>query len=74
MKTIGYLLFALSCVLLCVIIVLPFALQDVKKSVSINTVLFIVSEGFFALSIFILGKEFWQKIKLFLKKMCIPKK
>jgi hypothetical protein len=74
MKIIGYLLFALSCVLLCVIIALPFVLQDVKKSIGINTVLFILSEGFFALSLFILGKEFWQKIKLYFKKMCSPKK
>jgi hypothetical protein len=69
MKILGYILFALSCALWCVIFVLPFVLQDVKKSVGINTVLFVLSEGCFALSIFILGKEFWQKIKLFFKKM-----
>jgi hypothetical protein len=69
MKILGYVLFALSCVLWCVIIALPFVLQDVKKSVSINTVLFILSEGCFALSILILGKSFWQKIKLFFNKM-----
>jgi hypothetical protein len=70
MKTIGYVLFALSCALWCVIFTLPFVLQDVKNIVGINTVLFVLSEGCFALSIFILGKEFWQKIKLFFKK-CI---
>jgi hypothetical protein len=51
----------------CVIITLPFLLQDVKNIVGINAILLVVSEGSFALSIFILGKEFWQKIKSFFK-------
>jgi hypothetical protein len=37
--------------------------------VSINIVLLIASESIFALSIFILGKEFWIKIKLFFIKI-----
>jgi hypothetical protein len=50
-------------------IVLPFLLQDLKNIVGINAILLVVSESSFALSIFILGKEFWQKIKLFFKKI-----
>jgi cytochrome c biogenesis factor len=68
MKTIGYILFALSCGLWCVIFALPFVLQNVKNIVGINTVLFVLSEGCFALSIFILGKAFWQKFKSFFTK------
>jgi hypothetical protein len=74
MRILGYSFFTISCVIWCVIIALPFVLQDVKNIVGINTILFVVSEGFFALSIFILGKEFWLKIKSFFKKYIIFKK
>ncbi|MFM2269174.1 MAG: hypothetical protein RL757_2615 [Bacteroidota bacterium] len=69
MKTIGYFLFIISCLLWCVMIALPFYVKDVKNIIFINTILLIVSEGSFVLSIFILGKTFWQKIKDFFKKI-----
>jgi hypothetical protein len=71
MKLLGYVLFTISCLMWCVIISLPFLLQDVKKIVGINAILIIVSEGCFVCSIFILGKPFWQKINSFFKKTIV---
>jgi hypothetical protein len=70
MKILGYVLFAVSFLIWGVIFMLPFFINDISKIIAVNTILFVISEGFFALSILILGKEFWQKIKLFFKKMC----
>jgi hypothetical protein len=71
MRTVGYFLFALSCLLWCVIVALPFCFKNIENILWINTILLIVSEGSFALSIFILGKEFWQKIKIFFNKIVL---
>jgi hypothetical protein len=64
LKILGYFLFGVSFLLLGVIAVLPFLIQDLSKMLAINTVLVLVSESSFALSILILGKEFWINIKL----------
>jgi hypothetical protein len=63
--------FVISCFLWCVIVALPFYFKNIENILWINTILLVVSESSFALSIFILGKEFWQKIKLFFKKITI---
>lgn len=68
-RIVGYVLFTLSFLLWGVIFMLPFFIKNVPKMLAINTVLLIVSEGSFALSVFILGKEFWQKIKSFFKNI-----
>jgi hypothetical protein len=68
-KIIGYVLFAISFLIWGVIFILPFFIKDVPKVIAVNAVLFIMSEGSFVLSIVILGKDFWQKIKLFFMKI-----
>lgn len=69
LRLIGYFLFGFSFILLVIVALLPFVIQDLSMIVSINIVLLIASESMFALSIFILGKEFWIKIKLFFIKI-----
>ncbi len=68
LKFLGYVLFAISCLIWCVIFILPFFVNDFSNIIFLNAALFIVSESCFVLSILILGKEFWQKIKSFFKE------
>jgi hypothetical protein len=69
LRLIGYFLLGFSFIFLAIVALLPFVIQDLSMIVSINIVLLIASESMFALSIFILGKEFWIKIKLFFRKI-----
>jgi hypothetical protein len=67
LKIIGYVLFAVSFVIWGVIFILPFFIKDISKIITVNTLLFFISEGSFVLSILILGKTFWEKFKSFFK-------
>ena len=68
-KIIGYVLFTMSFLIWGALFILPFFIKDVSKIIAVNTILFIISEGSFVLSILILGKAFWQKIKSFFKNI-----
>jgi hypothetical protein len=67
-KIIGYILFTISCLIWVALFILPFFIKDISKIIAVNTLLLIISEGSFVLSILILGKSFWQKIKSFFTK------
>lgn len=64
-KIIGYILFILSFVAWGVIAVLPFLDITKVQVASFTTILLILGEVFFWLSLVLLGKEFWTKIKDF---------
>ncbi len=66
-KILGFILLGLSFLSLGSILIIPFCIEGTSRILTINAALLIISEGSFALSILILGKEFWQKIKLFFK-------
>ena len=68
-KIIGYVLFTMSFLIWGALFILPFFIKDLSKIIAVNTILFIISEGSFVLSILILGKAFWQKIKSFFKNI-----
>lgn len=62
-KTIGYIIFVISCISFLMILIVPlFGLSKVHLA-EITTALIIVGEVFFYLSLFILGKSFYNKIK-----------
>jgi hypothetical protein len=67
-KIIGYILFTISCLIWVALFILPFFIKDISKIIAVNTILLIISEGSFVLSILILGKAFWQKFKSFFTK------
>lgn len=62
-KLIGYIIFAVSCVIWGMILVVPFLGFSAGKIAGITTGLIIVGEITFYLSIFLIGKEFLVKIK-----------
>ena len=66
-KTIGYILLAISCVSFLLIPVVPFLGFSAIKIAGITTGLIITGEILFYLSLFILGKSFYEKIKSKLK-------
>lgn len=63
MKLIGYIIFAVSCVIWGMILVVPFLGFSAGKIAGITTGLIIAGEVTFYLSIFLIGKEFLVKIK-----------
>ena len=66
-KTLGYILLAISCVSFLLIPVVPFLGFPVIKIAGITTGLIITGEVLFYLSLLILGRSFYDKIKSFLK-------
>lgn len=66
-KTIGYSLLIVSCISFILILVVPWFNFTTGQIAGITTVLIIIGEVLFYLSIFILGKSFLAKIKSRLK-------
>jgi hypothetical protein len=66
-KIIGYILFGLSYIMWLVPVFVGFFNLPAKQVAIIITAAIVAGEVFFVLSILILGKEFWNKIKRFLK-------
>ena len=63
MKFVGYIVFAVSCVIWGMILVVPFLGFSAGKIAGITTGLIIAGEITFYLSISLIGKEFLVKIK-----------
>lgn len=68
MKFLGYIIFAVSCVIWGMIVVVPFLGFSAGKLAVITTGLIIAGEITFYLSIFLIGKEFLLKIKAKFKR------
>jgi hypothetical protein len=66
-KTIGYIILAVSCISFLMILVVPWLGFSKIKIAGITTGLLITGEILFYLSLFILGKSFYEKIKSKLK-------
>ena len=66
-KITGYVLLVLSCLLFIMIPVVPWIDLSKSQIAGITTVLFIAGEVTFYLSLFILGRAFFDKIKARLK-------
>ena len=66
-KTIGYILLLISCVSFLLILVVPWIGFSKIQIAGITTGLIIVGEVLFYLSLFILGRSFYDKIKRKLK-------
>jgi len=67
LKTIGYILLLISCLSFLSILIVPWIGFSKSQIVGISTGLIIAGEILFYLSLFILGKSFWDKIKSKLK-------
>ena len=66
-RTLGYILLGISCVSFIMIPVVPFLGFSGIKIAGITTGLIITGEVLFYLSLFILGRSFFEKIKSMLK-------
>jgi hypothetical protein len=66
-KIIGYILLAMSSLLFIMIPVIPWFDLSKSQIAGITTILFIAGEVLFYLSLFILGRSFFDKIKTRLK-------
>ena len=66
-KTIGYILLLISCISFLLILVVPWIGFSKIQIAGITTGLIITGEILFYLSLFILGRSFWDKIKSKLK-------
>ncbi|MDX9948003.1 MAG: transporter suffix domain-containing protein [Bacteroidales bacterium] len=66
-RTIGYILLVISCLSFISILIVPWIGFTKVQMAGITTGLIIVGEVLFYLSLFILGKSFWTKIKSKLK-------
>lgn len=62
-RTIGYILLVISCLSFLSILIVPWIGVTKVQIAGITTGLIIVGEVLFYLSLFILGKSFWSKIK-----------
>jgi multisubunit Na+/H+ antiporter MnhE subunit len=62
-KTIGYILLIVSCLAFLMILVIPWLGFSKIQMAGITTGLIIAGEVLFYLSLFILGKSFYEKIK-----------
>jgi hypothetical protein len=67
LKITGYILFVVCCILFLSILVIPWLGFSKGKIAGITTILVIAGEITFYLSLFILGKSFFAKIKSKLK-------
>ena len=63
LKTTGYILLAISCLSFLSILIVPWIGFSKIQIAGITTGLIIAGEILFYLSLFILGKSFWEKIK-----------
>jgi hypothetical protein len=68
MKFLGYIIFAISCVIWAMIVVVPFLGFSAGKLAAITTGLIVAGEITFYFSIFLIGKEFLLKIKAKFKR------
>ena len=66
-KTIGYILLLISCISFLMILIVPWLGFSKIQIAGITTGLIIAGEIFFYLSLFILGRSFYDKIKSKLK-------
>jgi hypothetical protein len=66
-KTAGYILLVISCLSFLMILIVPWLGFSKMKIAGISTGLLITGEVLFYLSLFILGKSFYEKIKSKLK-------
>jgi hypothetical protein len=66
-KKIGYIVLALSLIVWCFVFIVPWFNLPKRQIVGITTVLIIVGEITFYLSVFLLGKTVYAKIKSKLK-------
>lgn len=66
-KTIGYILFLISCLSFLMILIVPWLGLSKIQIAGITTGLIIAGEVLFYLSLFILGRSFYDKIKSKLK-------
>jgi len=66
-KIAGYILLVISCLLFIMIPIVPWFDLSKSQIAAITTVLIIAGEVFFYLSLFILGKSFFDKFKSRLK-------
>jgi multisubunit Na+/H+ antiporter MnhE subunit len=67
LKTIGYVLLVISCLSFLMILIVPWLGFSKIQIAGITTGLIIAGEILFYLSLFILGRSFWDKIKSKLK-------
>lgn len=67
LKTIGYILLLISCLAFLMILIVPWLGFSRIQIATITTGLIIAGEVLFYLSLFILGRSFWDKIKSKLK-------
>jgi hypothetical protein len=67
LKILGYILLGLSCLLFLAILIVPWFDLSKARMAGITTVLIIAGEILFYLSLFILGRSFFDKIKAKLK-------
>ena len=72
-KIIGYIFFAASFIAWAAIAILPFLNLSIEMVASAMTILIIVGEVAFILSIALLGKEFLEKLKIFFRKLFTKK-
>jgi hypothetical protein len=63
LRTIGYILLVISCLSFLMILVVPWIGFSKIQLAGITTGLIIAGEILFYLSLFILGRSFWDKIK-----------
>jgi len=66
-KTIGYILLSISCISFLLILIVPWLGFSKIQIAGITTGLIIAGEILFYLSLFILGRSFYEKIKSKLK-------
>lgn len=66
-RTLGFILLAISCLSFLMILVIPFSGFSKGQIAGITTGLIIVGEVLFYLSLFILGRSFYDKLKSRLK-------
>lgn len=66
-KTIGYIILIISCLSFLMILIVPWFGFSKIQIAGITTGLIIVGEVFFYLSLFILGRSFYEKLKSKLK-------
>ena len=66
LKLVGYILLILSCIFWGAALVFPFVLEK-KQSLALTPGFIIIGEVTFYLSILLLGKEIWNKMKSYFK-------
>lgn len=67
LKIIGYIVFLFSCIIWGILFIIPWLGLTGSQIALYSTILIIAGEITFYLSLFLLGKSFWDKIKTKLK-------